>query len=110
MQKQDTGRIIFVTSRKTQETGQANFGIYTASKAALDAMVGGLADELKGSKLTVNLIAPTVIDTPANRKDMPGVDTTKWVTTGDILNAVDFLNSPSAKSINGSTIVVGGGL
>jgi len=41
MQKQDSGRIIFVTSRKTQEAGQANFGIYTASKAALDAMVRG---------------------------------------------------------------------
>ena len=110
MQKQDSGRIIFVTSRKTQEAGQANFGIYTASKAALDAMVRGLADELKSSKLTVNLIAPTVIDTPANRKDMPNADTSKWVTTGDILNAVEFLSSDAARSVNGSTIVVGGGL
>lgn len=110
MQKQDSGRIVFVTSRKTQEAGQANFGIYTASKAALDAMVRGLADELKGSKLTVNLIAPTVIDTPANRKDMPGADTSKWVTTDDILNAVTFLSSDAAAAVNGSTIVVGGGL
>jgi NAD(P)-dependent dehydrogenase (short-subunit alcohol dehydrogenase family) len=110
MQKQDSGRIVFVSSRKTQEAGQANFGIYTASKAALDAMVRGLADELKGSKLTVNLIAPTVIDTPANRNDMPGADTSKWVTTDDILNAVEFLISKAAGSVNGSTIVVGGGL
>ncbi len=110
MQKQDSGRIVFVTSRKTQESGQANFGIYTASKAALDAMVAGLAEEIKGSKLTVNLIAPTIIDTPANREAMPGSDTSKWVTTSDILNAVEFLCSKAAQSVSGSTIVVGGGL
>jgi NAD(P)-dependent dehydrogenase (short-subunit alcohol dehydrogenase family) len=110
MQTQTSGRIVFVSSRKTQEAGQANFGIYTASKAALDAMVKGLADEIKGSTLTVNLIAPTIIDTPANREAMPKSDTSKWVTTSDILRTVEFLCSKAAQSVSGSTIVVGGGL
>lgn len=110
MRKQGHGRVVFVTSRKTKETGQAGFGIYTASKAALDAMTASLADELKASGVTVNLVAPTVIDTQANRDAMAGADTSKWVTTKDILDAVDFLLSKEASAINGSTITISGGL
>lgn len=109
MKKQTSGRLVFVSSRKTKESGQANFGIYTATKAALDAMVGGLAQELKSSGLTVNMVAPSVIDTPANRVAMPDSDFSKWVTTEDILNAVDFLFSDEAAAMNGTTITVSGG-
>lgn len=104
------GRFVFVSSRKTQETGQANFGIYTATKAAVDAMTDSFADELKLTGVTVNLVSPTVIDTPANRAAMPDADPKKWVTTADILNAVHFLCSDQAARINGSTITLSGGL
>lgn len=110
LKKQKSGRLVFVSSRKTQEAGQANFGIYTATKAALDAMVGGLAQELKSTELAVNIVAPSVIDTPANRMAMPDADFSRWVTTSDILNAVDFLFSPEAAAMNGTTITISGGL
>ena len=110
LKKQKSGRLVFVGARKTQEAGQANFGIYTATKAALDAMVGGLAVELKSTGLTVNMVAPSVIDTPANRVAMPDADFSRWATTADILNAVDFLFSPEAVAMNGTTITVSGGL
>lgn len=110
LKKQKSGRLVFISARKTQEAGQANFGIYTASKAALDAMVGGLADELKSTGLAVNMVAPSIIDTPANRVAMPDADFSRWATTSDILNAVDFLFSPEAAAMNGTTITVSGGL
>lgn len=110
LKKQTSGRLVFISSRKTREAGQANLGIYTASKAALDAMVGGLAKEISATGLTVNMVAPSVIDTPANREAMPDADFSKWVTTADILNAVDYLFSAEAAAMNGTTITVSGGI
>lgn len=110
MERQKSGRLVFVSAKKTQENAQANFGIYTATKSALNAMVAGLADELKGSGVTANMIAPTIIDTPANRESMPGADFSQWVTTRDLLEAVDFLFSEAAAAVNGATITVSGRL
>lgn len=110
MERSKYGRMVFVSAKKTQEPGQANFGIYTATKSALNAMIAGLADELKESGVTANMIAPTIIDTPANRDSMPGSDYSKWVTTGDLLQAADFLFSDQASAVNGATITVRGRL
>jgi NAD(P)-dependent dehydrogenase (short-subunit alcohol dehydrogenase family) len=110
MERRKYGRMVFVSAKKTQEPGQANFGIYTATKSALSAMVAGLADEMKESGVTANMIAPTIIDTPANRDAMPGSDYSKWVTTDDLLRTVDFLFSDRASAVNGATITVSGRL
>ena len=49
----------------------AGMGSYTASKAGVAKLTESLADELKDSGVTVNAILPSIIDTPANRADMP---------------------------------------
>ena len=53
---------------------------YTASKAAVAAFTVALAEELKGDNISVIALAPSTIDTPTNRKDMPKADHASWVT------------------------------
>ena len=52
---------------------------YTASKAAVAAMTVAMAEELKGDGILVNAVAPSTLDTPANRAAMPKADFSKWV-------------------------------
>ena len=57
----------------------ANMTAYTASKAAVAAFTVALAEELKGENISVIALAPSTIDTPTNRRDMPKADHASWV-------------------------------
>ena len=57
----------------------ANMTAYTVSKAAVAAFTVALAEELKGENISVIALAPSTIDTPVNRKDMPKADHSSWV-------------------------------
>ena len=82
----------------------AGMGAYTASKSAVARLTEALADELSPRRIRVNAVLPTIIDTPANRKDMPDADFTAWVTTEELANLIRFLISPESSGINGASI------
>ena len=74
------GRIVNVSARPGLDpTRGAGMVAYTASKAAVAAMTVALAEEVKASGILVNAIAPSTLDTPANRAAMPKADFGKWV-------------------------------
>ena len=52
---------------------------YTASKAAVAAFTVALAEELKSENISAIALAPSTIDTPVNRKDMPTAKHDTWV-------------------------------
>ena len=78
---------------------------YAASKAAVMALTESLANELK-PHTRVNAILPTIIDTPANRADMPEADASEWVAPADLAKVVAFLLSPESAAITGEGIKV----
>ena len=82
----------------------AGMGAYTASKAGVHRLTESLAAELAGSNVTVNAVLPSIIDTPANRKDMPDADVGEWVTPQAITEVILFLASPAARAISGALI------
>ena len=82
----------------------AGMGGYGASKAAVHRLTESLAEELKGTGVTVNAVLPSIIDTPANRTDMPDADTGDWVKADAIADAILFLASPAARAISGALI------
>lgn len=101
----DAGRIINIgAGAALQATG--GMGAYAASKAGVHRLTEALAAEVAGAAMTVNAVLPSIIDTPANRKDMPGADVSQWVKPQAIADVILFLASPAARSINGALIPV----
>lgn len=69
----DAGRAIFVTSGAATK-GEAYWGGYATSKAALNAMVTAYAAETETTNLRVNLLSPGPVDTGMRAKAFPGED------------------------------------
>jgi NAD(P)-dependent dehydrogenase (short-subunit alcohol dehydrogenase family) len=107
MLKQKHGAIVNVASKAALDHG-AGAAAYAASKAAALALMDSLAAEVKGSGLRVNSILPSIIDTEANRKAMPGADFAKWPKPQEIARVILFLCSDDARVIHGAAVPVYG--
>ena len=107
MLKQKHGAIVNVAAKAAFDHG-AGASAYAASKAAALAMIDSLAADVKGSGVRVNSILPSIIDTEANRKAMPGADFATWPKPEEIARVILFLCSDDARVIHGAAIPVYG--
>ncbi len=103
-----SGRIVNVGAAAAAVKAGTGMAAYTASKAGVLKLTEALADEVKDRGITVNAVLPSVIDTPANRADMPKADFTRWVTPRDVANVVLFLLSDEARAVTGALLPVMG--
>ncbi len=101
------GRIVAVGSRTAVEPA-AGLSAYGASKAGLVALIRTIALEVKDSGATANVVLPSVIDTPANRRAMPKADHSKWVKPESIARLIAWLASGEAADVNGAAIPIYG--
>lgn len=101
------GRIINVGAAGAIKAG-TGMGAYAASKAGVAKLTEALADELKDKGVCVNAILPSILDTPANRADMPDADHTRWVKAEQVADLVVFLLSDHASAITGALIPIVG--
>jgi NAD(P)-dependent dehydrogenase (short-subunit alcohol dehydrogenase family) len=83
LKKSDAGRALFVTSGAATNV-RAYWGIYSTTKAALDAIVKTYAAECANTPIRVNLLSPGPVRTAMRAKAMPGEDATKLRTPEDI--------------------------
>jgi NAD(P)-dependent dehydrogenase (short-subunit alcohol dehydrogenase family) len=83
---------------------------YAVAKGGVAILTELLGEEYRGSGITVNAIAPSIIRTPENRKAMPGADVSAWVDPEEIASEVLHLCGQSAASINGAIIPMFGGV
>jgi NAD(P)-dependent dehydrogenase (short-subunit alcohol dehydrogenase family) len=107
MIEQNHGKIINISSRPALK-GSAGVGAYSASKAGVLNLTETIADEVKDYGINVNAVLPSTIDTPANRRDMPEADFSKWVKPKEISRVIVFLSSDDSKPISGAGIPVYG--
>jgi len=104
------GRIVNVAARPALEPRLgAGMVAYAASKAAVAALTQALAEELVGEQIWVNAVAPSILDTPANRAAMPDAAHERWVHPAAIAELIAFLASPDNKVTRGAVIPVYGG-
>ena len=103
------GRIVTVAAVPAVERGAANMAAYAAAKAAVLSLTQSLSKEVVTDGITVNAIAPSIIDTPANRKAMPDADTSTWLAPSAIAEVVLWLASESAGIVTGSVMMLSKG-
>lgn len=101
------GRVVNVAAAPAVQGGGGGMVAYTASKGAVVALTRALADELGDDGVTVNAVAPTTIDTRANRRAMPDADRSRWVTPEEIASLLAWLTSDQARVVTGNVVVVG---
>jgi 3-oxoacyl-[acyl-carrier protein] reductase len=117
MLRQRSGRIINLTSVVAQ-TGNPGQAAYTAAKAGVIGFTKTMAKELASRSVTVNAVAPGLIET-----DMTGslpdevksgylslIPAGRWGTTVEVAEVVAFLASPLAGYITGQVININGGM
>ena len=103
------GRIVNIAARAAQEWRLgAKMTAYTASKAAVAALSAALAEEVAGHGILVNAVAPSIMDTPANRKDMPKADFAKWPKVDEVAATILFFASPENTVTRGGFVPVYG--
>jgi NAD(P)-dependent dehydrogenase (short-subunit alcohol dehydrogenase family) len=103
------GRIVNVAARAALEwRSGAGMVAYTASKTAVAALTAALAEEVAKDGILVNAVAPSIMDTHANRQAMPKADFALWPKVEEVAATIVFLASPDNRVTRGAIVPVYG--
>ena len=105
MTARGAGCIVNVASRAALDR-PATLAAYSASKAGVLVLTETLQKEVEGTRVRVNAVLPTTIDTPANRAAMPDADFGAWTTPAAIAAVVVWLASDAAATVRGGAVPV----
>lgn len=117
MSKSEAARLVFVTSSVTHGMPPKYMSMYTVIKYAQLGLMRATAAEYAASKLTVNAVSPSMIETQfleeigdvAVRMAAAANPQGRNATTDDVIGAIEFLLSPQAAYINGADIPITAG-
>ena len=103
------GRIVNVAARPALEwRSGAGMSAYTVAKTGVAALTVALAEEVAKDGILVNAVAPSIMDTGANRKAMPKADFSAWPKVEDVAATIAFLASPENSVTRGAIVSVYG--
>jgi NAD(P)-dependent dehydrogenase (short-subunit alcohol dehydrogenase family) len=78
------------------------------AKTGVAALTVELAEEVAKDGILVNAVAPSIMDTPANRKAMPKADYSVWPKVEEVAATIVFLASPENRVTRGAIVPVYG--
>jgi|HubBroStandDraft_4_1064222.scaffolds.fasta_scaffold55518_3 NAD(P)-dependent dehydrogenase (short-subunit alcohol dehydrogenase family) len=107
MRRSGAGRIVNVCS-KAALVPSGGAVAYAVAKAGVAALTRSLAEEVKSENIFVNAVAPSIIDTIANRAAMPKADTSRWPKPSEIAKTILWLASPENGLTTGAVVPVYG--
>ncbi|TFW05731.1 SDR family NAD(P)-dependent oxidoreductase [Oxalobacteraceae bacterium OM1] len=101
------GKVVNVAAASAT-SGKATMGAYVLAKSGVARLTETMALELREQGINVNAVAPSIIDTPANRAAMPDADPKRWVSPAQLAAVIRFLASDDAAAVHGAVIPVVG--
>jgi NAD(P)-dependent dehydrogenase (short-subunit alcohol dehydrogenase family) len=101
------GRFVIVSTGQAQAPTHTN-AAYAAAKAAAESWTLALADRFRGSGATANIVVVGAIVTPAMREESPDKDFSTFTPAEEIAEAIAYLCSDAAASMNGQRLVLRG--
>ncbi len=103
------GRIVNIAARPALEwRSGAGMTAYTVAKAGVAALTVALGEEVAKDGILVNAVAPSTMDTPANRKAMPKANFDAWPKAEDVAATILFLASPDNRVTRSAIVPVYG--
>jgi NAD(P)-dependent dehydrogenase (short-subunit alcohol dehydrogenase family) len=99
----DNGRYVLVSSSQAQHPNGTNAS-YAATKAAAESWTLALADSLKDTNATANIIVINAILTARMREDNPEKEFRTFTSTEDLADAIRFVVGDSAAKMNGKRL------
>jgi NAD(P)-dependent dehydrogenase (short-subunit alcohol dehydrogenase family) len=101
------GRFVIVSSGQAQAPTHPN-AAYAAAKAASEAWTLALADRFRGSGATANIVVVGAIVTPAMREESPEKNFSTFTPAEEIAEAIAYVCSDAAASMNGQRLTLRG--
>lgn len=105
MQPAGEGRIVHTASRSATHPAGSGFA-YSVAKAGVLHLVRMAAEEVAATRIRVNAVSPSIINTPTNRVAMPNADHDAWPTPEQIAQNYLFLAAPATELLNGADLPV----
>jgi NAD(P)-dependent dehydrogenase (short-subunit alcohol dehydrogenase family) len=103
------GRIVNVAARPALEPRLgAGMTAYTIAKTGVAALTAALAEEVAKDGILVNAVAPSTMDTAANRAAMPKANFDAWPKVEEVAATILFLASPENRVTRGAIVPVYG--
>jgi NAD(P)-dependent dehydrogenase (short-subunit alcohol dehydrogenase family) len=104
-----TGAAAVLVANRPALTGAGpGTAVTTAMKAGIVSLVKSVAEEWKDQGVTVNAIAPGIMDTPENRHAMPDADASRWPSPAQVAQALLFFLTQEGRIVTGTTLPVFG--
>lgn len=109
MLENNRGRIVFIGSRPALKAADGkNVIAYGLSKSLLFKLAEYLNAAAKGKNVTATVVAPSTIDTPVNRKELPDADPDNWVKPEELAEIFEFILSEEGSSLRETVLKVYG--
>jgi NAD(P)-dependent dehydrogenase (short-subunit alcohol dehydrogenase family) len=107
MKDSGRGRIVFVGSRPALNPADGKSMVaYALSKSLLFNLADYMNEETKGTNVVTTVVVPSIIDTPVNRKVIPGADPSRWVKPQQIADIMKFICSETADVLRETVLKV----
>ena len=101
------GRFVLISAGQAQTPTHPN-AVYASAKAAAEVWTLALADRFRGTGATANIVVVGAIVTPGMRAETPDKDFSTFTPAEEIAEAVAYLCSDSAASMNGQRVTLRG--
>jgi NAD(P)-dependent dehydrogenase (short-subunit alcohol dehydrogenase family) len=101
MRRRGWGRIVFVSSEAARN-GRRHQGAYAIAKAGVAVLAEAIAEENSDLDVTANVVAPSALDTPANRATLAAAGDSSLVSVEDVAKMIAFLASVEAGQLRGA--------